>query len=401
MKKEPNLKVVHVCLCGPYNDGWSYQDNLLPLYHRLMGNEVTVLASPFVSDSTSGGVRYSGVEEYIDDNNVKIIRLPQAFQSKSKKLFKLRKYRGLYKTLCGESPDILFIHACQFLDIYTVKKYLQRHPKVIAYMDNHADFSNSAHGWVSYHIMHRIIWRHGAQVILPYIKTYYGVLPARVDFIQKMYDIPEEKTKLLVMAADDRLVEKYDNAYSKEQVRKKYHIAEEDFLVVTGGKIDHAKRQVFLLIQAVERIAAMGRNVKLLVFGSIVDDMKNELIELVDNHAVQYIGWINVEQSYQVFAAANLVCFPGRHSVFWEQVAGQGIPMLVKYWEGTTHVDVGGNCRFIMDDTEEEIQEKLLEIIDNKDAYEEMRKVALEKGKETFSYRRIARDSIEFLEDEK
>ena len=395
------MKVVHICLNGPYNEGWNYQDNLLPLYHKLLGNEVSVITSPFVSDLASGGVRYCGSETYVDGNGVKIIRLLQAFSSRSVKMFKIRKYKKLYQTLSVEVPDIVFIHACQFLDIYTVKKYLKKHPQVVAYMDNHADFSNSARSWFSYHIMHRIVWKHGAQAILPYIRMYYGVIPARVDFIQKMYDIPEEKSKLLVMAADDRLVEKYDNESSKKEVREKYHIDAEDFLIVTGGKFDHAKKQVFLLMQAVEKIAAAGKKVKLLVFGSIVDDMKNEFMEIVDNRFVQYIGWINVEDSYQVFAAADLVCFPGRHSVFWEQVAGQGIPMLVKYWEGTTHVDVGGNCKFLMEDSVQEIYEKLTEIIDNKEVYDQMLKVAVEKGKKVFSYRTIARESIEMLEDVK
>lgn len=395
------MKVVHLCLCGLYNEGWSYQDNLLPLYHKLLGNEVTVIATPFVSDVSDGGIKYFGAETYVDRNGVEVIRLPQVFSCKSKKLFKIRKYKGLYRELCNAKPDVIFIHGCQFLDIYTVKKYLKRHPEVTAYMDNHADFSNSAQGWFSYHIMHRIIWKRGAQAILPYIKIYYGVLPARVDFIRKMYDVPGSKTKLLVMAADDRLVEKYDNLANKKEIREQYRVNEDDFLIVTGGKIDHAKRQVLLLIQAVKKIAAQGRKVKLLVFGSIVDDMKSKVMELINDSSVQYIGWLDVEASYRVFAATDLACFPGRHSVFWEQVAGQGIPMLVKYWEGTTHVDVGGNCKFLMNDTEKEIYEKLMEIIDNKVVYEKMRKIAVEKGKETFSYRRIAQESIEFSEDSK
>ena len=52
-------------------------------------------------------------------------------------------------------------------------------------------------------------------------------------------------------------------------------------------------------------------------------------------------------QSYNLFSAADLVVFPGRHSVYWEQVVAIGTPMVVKYWDGTTHIDIGGNCMYL------------------------------------------------------
>ena len=75
----------------------------------------------------------------------------------------------------------------------------------------------------------------------------------------------------------------------------------------------------------------------------------------------------------------------------WEQVAGQGIPMAVKYWEGTTHVDVGGNCKFIMEDSEKEIESIILSLKDKGAEYQKMRESASGKAKEVFSYRKIAK----------
>lgn len=395
MNNQVKRKVVHVCLCGPYNEGWSYQDNLLPQYHKLSGNEVTVITSPFVNSPSNGKLEYDHANTYVDSHGIKIIRLKQIFSSESEKLFKLRKYQKLYETLDKERPDVLFIHGCQFLDLYQIKNYLKNHKAVSAYMDNHADFFNSARSWFSYHILHKIIWKRGVQKILPYIRTFYGVLPARVDFIKKMYNVPEEKTQLLVMAADDRLVEKYDTEENRKNVREKYHIKNCDFLIVTGGKIDYGKKQILLLIDAVKEASKTRKNLKLVIFGSIIEDMKNKVLSMLDTDCVTYIGWQDVEESYQLFQAADLACFPCGHSVFWEQAAGQGIPMLVKYWDGATHVDVGGNCKFLMEDTKEEIYEKLIEIADNQEIYDTMKRVAREKGKEVFSYRRIARESIE------
>ena len=109
---------------------------------------------------------------------------------------------------------------------------------------------------------------------------------------------------------------------------------------------------------------------------------------------IQYIGWAKGEQPYEYFASADLVVFPGRHSVYWEQVVAQGIPMLCKLWDGTTHVDIGGNVEFLTKDSTEEIQGKLEELLNNPNKYEQMKAAANKKGKEEFSYARIARKSV-------
>ena len=121
----------------------------------------------------------------------------------------------------------------------------------------------------------------------------------------------------------------------------------------------------------------------------------NQVKALVDGVKVQYVGWVPSKDSYDYFEAADLVVFPGRHSVMWEQVVGQGKPMLVKDWPGTHHVDLGGNVRFLTKDTVDEIQKEIERLLRNPEEYDMMQSVALEKGMQVFSYREIARKAIE------
>ena len=179
----------------------------------------------------------------------------------------------------------------------------------------------------------------------------------------------------------------------KEKIRKQYGIAPDDFLIISGGKIDQWKTQTLLLMEAVQKITY--EKVKLVVFGSVTPELKDKVSALADGRRVQYIGWIQSQDSYQHFAAADLVVFPGRHSVFWEQVAAQGIPMLVKDWPGTHHIDLGGNVRFLTQDSAEEIQTEIVRLIENPDEYKKMKDVAVSEGMKTFSYRDIAQRSIE------
>ena len=383
-------KIVHVCLCGPMTDGFGYQENLLTKYHKALGYEVSIITSEWIWDE-EGRLAKDKRNRYVNEYNIPVHRL----SIKNNKTIedKFKKFEGFLEALEEEKPDILFIHGCQFLDIRKVKLYVKKHPMVRVFIDNHADFSNSGTNFLSKNILHKGIWKAGAKAIEPYVEKFYGVLPARVDFLVNMYGLSKDKTELLVMGADDELVEKAEKEKAGEKIRSQFGIIEKDFLIVTGGKIDSAKRQTIYLMEAVKNMQLP--NVKLLIFGSVEEELKSRVEELQDGKRIIFAGWISTVDSYDYFAAADLVCFPGRHSVFWEQAAGQGIPMVVKHWEGTEHVDIGGNVRFLYEDSAAEIGRVLEEIADKeKTVYMQMKTVAMEKGKKTFSYKDIAERAI-------
>ncbi len=387
------MKIIHLCMTGSYNDYWNYQDNLLSLYHKKAGFDVTIITTPFINDKNSTNYIFYKTGEYIDDNGIKVIRKDLLISNSSELIKRLRLYKNLYATIEQEKADIIFVHGCQFLDIKHVVKYAKLHPNVKIYVDNHADLSNSARNFLSKNILHKIIWRYCAHQIEPYTTKFYGVLPARVDFLINVYKLAKEKVELLVMGADDEKVAEAKKSEVRKRIREKHNIGYDDFLIVTGGKIDNAKKQTLLLMEAVKRIE--NKKIKLVVFGSLVNDLKDKVNELADGDKIQYIGWINSEDSYEYFAASDLVVFPGRHSVFWEQVVGLGIPMIVKYWDGTTHVDLGGNCKFLYHDNIEEIYNILIKLIDNKKELSHMREIAESKGMKYFSYKDISARAIE------
>lgn len=383
------MKICHLSLCGPYNEGWGYQENILPKYHVKQGHEVYQIVTPYMWEG-SLLVKSSDVA-YKNANGVNIIRSKEKQAAFGGNRF--NKYPELFPKLREISPDVLFVHGCQFLDIDQVVKYLKKNPETVVYVDNHADFSNSATNWLSKNILHKIVWRRCARLIEPYARKFYGVLPARVDFLKDVYGLPEEKCELLVMGADDDLVEAACAPEVRERLRVKYGIRQEDFLIVTGGKIDRWKTQILLLMQAVRELRA--ENVKLLVFGSVVPELKAQLESLVDDEKVKYVGWITALESFDFFSAADLAVFPCRHSVMWEQAAGQGIPLIVKDWEGTRHVDLGGNVKFLYNDSVEEIKDAIELLINCPEKYSEMKSVAEDKGMKVFSYNEIAKRAIE------
>ena len=385
------MKIVHLCLGCFYPDGFSYQENMLPKFHKNMGYDVEVIASLFTFDTNGKGMYLPKAKSYQNEYEILVNRLD--YRKPLRIYRKLKGYIGAYEVLENSNPDILFIHGIQFIDVKLVVKYLKKHPDVKVFVDNHADFSNSATNFFSKTFLHKILWRHMAHLIEPYVIKFYGVLPARVDFLKDIYKLPAEKCELLVMGADDDAVEYVKINNFRDKIRKKYGIKDDDFCIVTGGKIDSFKMQALTLMEAVSDLG--NPKMKLLVFGSIENAIKDRFDSLCDGTKIQYMGWAKGIQSYEYFSAADLVVFPGRHSVYWEQVAGMGIPMVCKYWEGTTHVDIGGNVVFLKTDKKKEIGAILNEIIEFPRNYERMLKTAQGIAKDKFSYRKIAAKAIE------
>lgn len=381
------MKITHLCLACFFPDGYSYQENLLPKFHKRLGYEVEVIASLLTFGSNGEQAYMDHCDTYINENGIKVVRLDYRLDNKVSK--KLQLFRGLYAALENSEPDILFIHGCQFLDIKQVVKYLKNNPGIEVYVDNHADYSNSATNLISKYILHRIIWRHCAQLIEPFTTKFWGVLPARVDFLTENYGLPSEKCSLLVMGADDDEVARASGAASIMATRNRLDLQTKDFVIVTGGKFDESKCQILALMDAV---AEIGGNVKLLIFGPVASSLKVAFDKRLQEDRIIYLPWASTSESYDYFAIADLTVFPGRHSVYWEQAAAMGKPLLVKRWAGTTHIDCGGNVAYTSGDDAVALANDLASLMEI-EMLESMKRNA-DRAKVVFLYSGIAKRSI-------
>ena len=381
------MKIVHVCLNGIVTDGWDYQDNLLPKYQKKHNNDVIMITSQWIYNK-SGKIEKTDKDEYLNENGIKTYRIPL----KHGNVFsKLKTYNGLYELLLKENPDIVFLHDFQCLDSLKVVKYVKKNKNVVLYCDNHADFTNSATNFLSKKVLHGIIWKFIARKLKPYTKKFYGVLPARVDFLTKVYKLPSTKCELLLMGVDDELANECLTKESINDVKKRYKIDETDFLFVTGGKIDKWKTDTLKLMEAIKELREL--KAKLIVFGSVSDEIKESFFKLVDNDTVMYVGWLDSTESMKILAASDAAVFPGRHSVFWEKSAGLGKPIFCKKIPGTNHININGNCVFFEENTIEEYKRLLSQYVCDKEINSEMKKNAI-LAKNFFSYYKIAEESL-------
>jgi len=384
------MKILHLCLAAIYVDNHGYQENILPKMHKLQGHEVMIVASTetFIENQKLG---YITPSSYKTADDIPLVRLPYVSWIPSKLVRKLRLYTGLSEVLRSFQPDCIFLHDIQFISIKNIAAYVKENKNVVVYADGHTDFINSARNWVSRNILHKLIYKWCAKRIEPHIKKFWGTLPARVNFFKDVYNIAPEKVDLLVMGGDMTNIDFENKENIRISIRKKYHIDDKTFLIITGGKIDELKN-IHLLIQSIDKIAK--DDIKLLVFGNVNEELKPKFDVLFQSKFVKYVGWINSNEVYDYFLASDLAFFPGTHSVLWEQAIAAGLPGVFKKWEGMQHVDVGGNVSFLDDVSVKTIEEMILKIYNNPNLYNKMKEVSETAGISTFSYYKIAQRAI-------
>lgn len=384
------MKIVHICLTGPYTDHWNYQENLITKFQVKAGHTVSLIASQWAWGTDGKTVRRTE-SDYVNEDGVKIIRLP--IRGNRDIFYRYKRFVGFYENMEKERPDILFVHNLQFPDVAQICRYAGNY-RVRIYADNHADFSNSARSRLA-RAFYKTVWRHYARMLEPYVTKFYGVLPARVAFLKEVYGLSPQKCELLVMGADDEEVERVQKNQTPE-IREQFGWTEDDFLIVSGGKIDAFKKQTLYLMEAVKQLHAP--KVRLLIFGSVAEELREQFNRLCRKDRIVYAGWATAAQSYDYFAAADLVVFPGRHSVYWEQVVGQGKPLLCKYWKGTAHIDIGGNVKFLYEDSVEAIKAAIQQLLTEPEQYMSLKRAAQQPGRSYFGYRSIAARAIEEAE---
>ena len=100
---------------------------------------------------------------------------------------------------------------------------------------------------------------------------------------------------------------------------------------------------------------------------------------------------------YQYFFAADLVFFPGQHSVLWEQACASKVPCVFEKWEGMDHVNNGGNSDFVTPVNVNTISEKIEELCFT-EKYYQMKNIAESDATDIYLYSKIAEKSLECVE---
>lgn len=384
------MKIVHIAPTAPYNDYWGYQDNLLPKYHCKLGHEVTLIITNKMHKD--GGIVETACGDYRLSDGVRVIRL-KTKKAATRLLTVMKSYLEVYSLLEGIRPDFVFYHGLTSTTIFDVIRYKKRvNPQCVIVQDNHLDYNIGMPSATLKNKVVRFLYRCLNKKSQKYVERIYGVTPWRREYAERYFGISPQKTDVLIMGADDEKISFESRAEMRKKIRECFCVEDSEFLIVTGGKIDK-KKNIHLLMQACKNFS----NVRLLVFGTVLDDIRGEFEQLTkDEDKIIYVGWVESDKVYDYFFAADLVFFPGQHSVLWEQACAAKTPCVFERWDGMEHVNNGGNSDFVSPLTVENISKKIEELLFT-EKYYQMKAIAESDKTNIYLYSNIAEKSLECI----
>lgn len=388
------MKIVHVILAASYREGFGYQENLLARKHKELGYDVSIITCDRYKTYRNLTPDERGIKRYVSpyginvtvlpDNNNCLRRIPWFGMC-------FYKTKHLYSEIEQEKPDIIFAHGIQLADHEDIVRYKRKHSDVKVYIDNHNDYYNGPVNTMKEKFQRRVLGKTFVRDIARVSEKVWGVTPWRIDYLYDVYGLDSRNVDLLVMGGDEELIHRECRPEIRKKFITEHNMPEDSFIVITGGKIDKPKN-THLLIEAIERID--NPHLYLVVFGEYSHDMEH----LKENKQPRIVnlGWIKADDVYDLFVLSDLAVFPGTHSVLWEQACASGIPGIFKDWDGGfAHVDVGGNCILLKEVTAKTLKQQIEYILDNPSVYEKMKSVAESVAMKEFSYKEIAKKSIE------
>lgn len=351
-----------------------------------MGHEVFIIAPTYSEyDKKNGGIISAAAGEKELSDGIRLVRLKPVLPCKINQHIHI--FYGFNSIIERIRPDLVFVHGVYSLNYRFLYRYKKQRPEVQIVYDNHADANNSGKNFMSYNYARYVVKHLIVKRIIDTSNFFYGVTPARCDYLINMFGIPKNKVSLLPLGADDEEMHFDQKQTIRQEVRKQYGISDKDFLIVTGGRIDPLKN-IHVLAKAVSK--SQHKDIKLLVFGSIRDDMK-DVFESLKSDRILLIGWQPSNEVYRFFYAADIVMFPGLHSVLWEQAVASQVPCAFSRIEGFEHVNIGGNCLLMEGKSAEYYEEIIDKIYSDNVLFQELYKNAQSAKSEQFLYSHIAR----------
>ena len=380
------MKILHVCTCGPFTDGLSYQENELIEQHVTLGHDVTVIAA---TDTFSAEKKFTHAPPGISllRCGAKLIRLPYHFGKLTWLASKIRLHRGLTAHLDLIRPDRILFHGLVAWDLLTVARYVKKNSHVKLFADCHEDFNNSAMTWASRELLHKRFYKPIFRRSVAQIDEILCVTVESLDFAIDFYESPRAKTRIYPLGG---IIESNaDRECRRRKFRMEYGLNEDDLIIVQTGKLNANKGLIDALIAF--KTITVGR-FRFIIAGQMTDEVHRECWPLVvSDPRIVYLGWQSTGDLRTVLAGADFFLQPFGQTVTTQMAMCHGCVVLAQ--DLPSHRWLVRDHGFLFRDASE-LKGVMAWVIENEFRLEEMKNASLQFAKENLDYRKLAQQIV-------
>lgn len=370
------MKIVHIHQY--FNEGYGYQENILPSYQKKLGHDVILITSD-LADGHNNEQRKRSIGDFKENDFV--VRRIKTY-GEFKKRFVL--FNKLYEELKKEKPDYIYHHSPTAPSIVTVYKYKKNNPQTTIVVDNHADLQISGRNKLWKLFYYNFLWKNILKKVDSNIDHYFGVTPDRCLFLSNELGISKEKISLLPIGADVKYVDKIKT--SSQIIKERLNVSDEDILICHGGKMSYKKNTDHLMEAFIKND---NPHLKLVLFGQFIDTKLEKLIK--NDKRIIFLGWCNRDEVLSIMKASDLGVWNGNHTTLLEDAIACELPLILRKYGSTEHL-VKNNGTYIKNSSVEEIAYALQALITQKNI--KKWKLGAQEMKKELSYTKIAKDSL-------
>lgn len=376
------MKVLHVCICGPFTDGLAYQENELIEQHVALGYDVSVIAATDTYGPDKQIIHAEAGTMQLSCG-AKLIRLPYTWGLHGWLAAKIRAHRGMRECIECIEPDRILFHGLTAWDLMTVAAYVRRNPKVKLFVDCHEDFNNSAMTWASRELLHKRFYKRIFQHCINQISEVLCVTVESLDFAIDFYGSDRAKTRMYPLGG---VIEPAAvNARRRGDFRSRLGFADDDLVITQTGKLDRTKR-----LDAALR--AFRKNpssrLKFVIAGLMTDEVKAECLPLIEADArIIDLGWQSTDELRTVLAGADFFLQPFGQTVTTQMAMCQGCVVLAQDLPSHRWL-IGDNGKLFKDAGDLDMTFRW--VIENQDRVEQLRQASMSFAEANLDYRKLA-----------
>lgn len=315
------MKILHICLGSHFTVGMTYQDNQLSDQNAADGHDVVVVSDCFQYEGHT--LKELEEEDRVLSSGVRLVRMKYDFIFTSLISSKVRKVSRLKNFLEEYKPDVILFHGVAGYELLTVSRYKQKCPYVKLYVDSHEDYHNSGTFWFSLFFQYKVFNRFIVKSIRNNVDKFLYISRESMTFLKEVYGLRSNEIEFYPLGGNI-LPQELKLAY-RNQVRSQLGLSDNDVLIVHTGKFSKGKKTVELL----QSLASVDKkNLKLVLIGSIMDDVKYLLDSLINaDDRVCFLGWLNSTELVKFLAAADFYFQPGTQSATMQNAICCGTPV--------------------------------------------------------------------------
>ncbi len=387
------IRIIHVE--DWFHPEMGYQLNYFAKYHADIFEMIILTSNSLSNWSVDNSDLPELDSKFKQKYNVQIIRLPVTVRKNSKHFLWLN---GLISKLEENHPDIIYLHGIETISSIRVLRKKRFLKKAIVFADTHTLLSQLKENFVSkiyFSLFKTFIVRNVNRFL---VRT-FATAPENYRILQSFYGISDELIENSAIGADSSVF--WPDKNEGSLLRDALNIKLGAKVLIYTGKLNASKRP-HLILEAIKRIEN-EINVKLtLVFvGSKDESYYNKYFNIEfsnPNVKILIVDVVKNTELYKYYSMADFAVFPAESTLSALDAQLCELPVIMEE-DDTNLLRLKEGGLTYKKGNVEDLADKILNLLKNKEIFEELKKKGRDYVLENFEYKKIVEKTEKIILD--